>query len=83
MIEAAMKMIEAERKAQADAGRREYITLARSHRRATLEDCALAYSDTAPRTKPFAAGEAAACAVPRRLKRKPNRAERIARRNAR
>lgn len=80
MIEAAMKMLQAERKAQADAGRREYVALARSARREAVEDCVLAYSETAPRVKQFAAGERAACAVPRRLKRKLNRAERQARR---
>ena len=80
MYEQALKMLATERKAQADAGRREYVALARSTRRDAVEDCILAYSDTAPRVKRFAAGERAACAVPRRLKRKLNRAERQARR---
>ena len=80
MFDQALKMLAAERKAQADAGRREYVALARSARRDAIEDCILAYSDTAPRVKAFKPLERAACAVPRRLKRKPNRAERMAKR---
>ena len=38
MYEQALKMLAAERKAQADAGRREYVALARSTRRDAVEE---------------------------------------------
>lgn len=80
MYAQALKMLEADRKAQADAGRREYVALARSARREAVEDCVPAVANTAPRVKAFKPLERAAAPVARRLKRKLNRAERQARR---
>jgi hypothetical protein len=80
MQAAAMKMLADDRKAQADAGKRELVALSFAHLRAIHEPIEAAYSDTRPHVKK-AAGVHAAAPVMRKLRTKKNRAERIAARN--
>jgi hypothetical protein len=77
MQAAAMRMLANDRKAQAQAGKRELLALAFAHLRTINEPIEAVYSDTAPRVK-GAKGERAHAPVMSRLRTKKNRAERIA-----
>lgn len=80
MQKVAIRMLIADRKAQADASHRELIAKSRAHVGRIHHENVDKHDKTTPHVKRHALGEKA-CGPMIRLRRKKNRAERIAARN--